>query len=53
MNCGRKKTVFKQQTSDIVEHLTQKSSKEEEKISLSDGERFKKWIAMLPVIIRG
>lgn len=31
INCGRKKPPFKYQTSDIVEHLTQKSSGEEEK----------------------
>lgn len=43
---------FKYQTSGIIEHLTQKSSGEKEEISVSDMEQYKKWIAMLPAIIR-
>lgn len=46
-------TPFKYQTSGIVEHLTQKSSGEIQEISVSDREQFKKWIAVLPAIIRG
>lgn len=54
MDCGRKKKPpFKYQSSGIVENLTQKSSGEEEQIPIPDMEKFKKWIAMLPVMIRG
>lgn len=41
MNCGEKSSrPFKYQTSDILEHLTQKSSGKEEKITISDMEKF-------------
>lgn len=54
MDCGEKiPQPFKYQTSDILEHLTQKSSGKEEKISISDTGKNEKWIAVLPVIIRG
>lgn len=49
----KKNPPFKYQSSGIVENLTQKSSGEEEQIPIPDMEKFKKWIAMLPVIIRG
>lgn len=49
----KKPQPFKYQTSDILEHLTQKNSGREEKLSISDtGKRNEKWIAVLPAIIR-
>lgn len=51
MNSGIKNTASKYQTNDIVEHHAQKSSGE--KVSVSYMEQYKKWIAMLPVVIRG
>lgn len=42
MNCGEKSSrTFKYQTTDILEHLTQKSSRKEAKVTISDMEKFK------------